>query len=321
MYRNKKAEQQVLSFYESLPGDIRQFPLNIRKAILTLGNCTIYSYQEVVERNNISIDEVIIFCGSDTGCTIKQDDNCIVMFNDAPEMVTERKIFTLAHELAHILLGESEEEANYFAACILCPMPVLSKLNPQTPLSVQKLFGLSREAAEIALKNHAEYDKKHNTKWHNAVLKLFDFQIGLLILYAYKLDRAYTLEPTQKNHIWTVNGNITMEKNEIYYALKGDWLKWEKWDEDFHSDIAQFTRLIAGASPDCVPVGIDGETGVANFYASDGYNQYKTMTARCQCLDFVKRRKPCKHMYRLAMELGFIEIEEEAEKKITRKPF
>lgn len=204
MHRNRKAEQYVFSFYESLPKGIRQFPLNIRKAILTLGNCTVYSYQEVVEQNNISIDEVIIFCGSDTGCTVKQDDNYIIMFNDTPDIFEERKAFTLAHELAHILLGhlngvrddfneQFEREANYFAACLLCPMPVLSRLEPMSPVSVRRVFGLSNEATEIALKNHETYDRTDNIQWHNDMLHLFDLQNKKLNFFTYihNIHRRY----------------------------------------------------------------------------------------------------------------------------------
>ncbi|MBQ6975957.1 MAG: SWIM zinc finger family protein [Selenomonadaceae bacterium] len=35
---------------------------------------------------------------------------------------------------------------------------------------------------------------------------------------------------------------------------------------------------------------------------------------KCNCLDFHKRGKPCKHMYRLAMDLGIFSIEDGAKK-------
>lgn len=39
---------------------------------------------------------------------------------------------------------------------------------------------------------------------------------------------------------------------------------------------------------------------------------------KCNCLDFHKRRKPCKHMYRLAMDLGIFSVEEVSEKFTSR---
>ena len=46
------------------------------------------------------------------------------------------------------------------------------------------------------------------------------------------------------------------------------------------------------------------ETGV--FYGS-GKEPYQASLASCTCNDFVKRKKPCKHIFRLAMELGIID--------------
>jgi hypothetical protein len=47
----------------------------------------------------------------------------------------------------------------------------------------------------------------------------------------------------------------------------------------------------------------DRAAETAIFRGSDG-QEYQTGLTRCDCLDFVSRKTPCKHMYRLAMELG-----------------
>lgn len=204
-YRNRKTEQYVFNFYKSLPKKLRQFPFNISGAILTLRNCTIWSYQKFAEYHNISIDDIIGFCKSETGCTHKDGGKYVIMFNDAPDMVGERKTFTLAHELAHIQLGhfselrdeiygdsyfnyDLEQEANYFASCVLCPMPVLSRLEPMSSVSVRRVFGLSNEATEIALKNYDGYDKLYNVQWHNDMLGLFELQNQKINFFTYIQD-------------------------------------------------------------------------------------------------------------------------------------
>lgn len=54
-----------------------------------------------------------------------------------------------------------------------------------------------------------------------------------------------------------------------------------------------------------VPLSIDHEKGVGLFEGSEG-ERYEVSLTRCQCRDHVRRRKPCKHMYRLALELGIL---------------
>lgn len=51
-----------------------------------------------------------------------------------------------------------------------------------------------------------------------------------------------------------------------------------------------------------------GNTKPGFFYGS-GKLPYQTSLAACTCNDFVKRKKPCKHIYRLAMELGIIPLD------------
>lgn len=56
------------------------------------------------------------------------------------------------------------------------------------------------------------------------------------------------------------------------------------------------------------PTSIDREHETEVFYGS-GKLPYQTSLATCTCNDFVKRKKPCKHVYRLAMELGIIPLD------------
>jgi len=191
-YRSRKVEKCVIDFYKALPVSLRRFAFDVKKAISTLKNCTVHSYQEFAQRHNLSVDEVVAYCESPMGCTHKERGNYIIMFNDSPHIAKERKFFTLAHELGHILLGHLvilenykifnsshpnehfERDANYFAASVFSPMPILSRLKPKSALAIREVFGLSFQSSEILFSAYIEYDKYHNIAWHNEILKLFD---------------------------------------------------------------------------------------------------------------------------------------------------
>lgn len=64
---------------------------------------------------------------------------------------------SIAHEIAHIWLEHPsdeepfETEAEYFAAYLLAPIPLILKLKLNSTLEIQEHFGISFEAARIAL--------------------------------------------------------------------------------------------------------------------------------------------------------------------------
>ena len=49
---------------------------------------------------------------------------------------------------------------------------------------------------------------------------------------------------------------------------------------------------------------IDTANKTGRFHASEGDDIYTTTFQSCTCPDFTKRKKPCKHMYRLKIECG-----------------
>ena len=65
-------------------------------------------------------------------------------------------------------------------------------------------------------------------------------------------------------------------------------------------------RLNSAQQSKTSPTSIDREHETGVFYGS-GKLPYQTSLAACTCNDFVKRKKPCKHIYRLAMELGIFD--------------
>ena len=81
----------------------------------------------------------------------------LILWNDE-EMNRGRGLyrFSLAHELAHIVLKHpgnvgyvAELEANLFAQHLLCPRPVLEVLQPKSAREISYLCGVSLSAARI----------------------------------------------------------------------------------------------------------------------------------------------------------------------------
>lgn len=97
-----------------------------------------------------------------------------------------------------------------------------------------------------------------------------------------------------------------------YYSMKFGGCRivqaWPDWDYSIHSDTDQERRQVRAASYTS-PFVLDKETRTARFISSVSASQcYNTSLSQCDCLDFQRRHLPCKHIYRLAMELGLIEI-------------
>lgn len=80
--------------------------------------------------------------------------------------------------------------------------------------------------------------------------------------------------------------------------------EWSKWNSVHDSD-DQKKRVESAKLAKCTPIVFDPENGYAYYEGSLG--KYETFLDRCSCPDFLRRHLPCKHMYRLAMELNLIE--------------
>lgn len=80
----------------------------------------------------------------------------------------------------------------------------------------------------------------------------------------------------------------------------------------------QIKRLKSAKTAACTPLSVSVEECCGVFSGSHG--TYNTTIDSCTCVDFVRRKLPCKHIYRLAIELG--ELHESAEsdlRKVKRK--
>lgn len=80
--------------------------------------------------------------------------------------------------------------------------------------------------------------------------------------------------------------------------------KWTQW-KDCHKSSDQKKRIASAEKAACTPISLDKDTCCGSFKGSSG--THTTTLANCSCIDFNRRRLPCKHMYRLAMELGLFQ--------------
>lgn len=82
---------------------------------------------------------------------------------------------------------------------------------------------------------------------------------------------------------------------------------WPEWDEHIHADDAQISRQSRSMSyPFNFKINKSKKTGT--FSSTSDLPFYTTTLSECNCYDFQNRKLPCKHIYRLAVELGIIEI-------------
>lgn len=76
------------------------------------------------------------------------------------------------------------------------------------------------------------------------------------------------------------------------------------WDNALHDDYEQIKRIAFSQriKPEKVTINHDHET--AKIIGTEG--TYQVSLNNCTCHDFEMRQLPCKHMYRLAFELGYL---------------
>ncbi|MDD3040526.1 SWIM zinc finger family protein [Bacteroides sp.] len=82
---------------------------------------------------------------------------------------------------------------------------------------------------------------------------------------------------------------------------------WSDWDNSIHSDDSQIDRQGRSMTYPFT-FDVDKHTKTARFSSTSILPFYETTLTSCTCEDFQSRKLPCKHIYRLAVELGYIEI-------------
>lgn len=92
---------------------------------------------------------------------------------------------------------------------------------------------------------------------------------------------------------------------------------WNKWS-DVHTSPDQQKRIASAKKSACTPVSLDQSACTGTFKGSSG--THTTSLDHCSCVDFNRRKLPCKHMYRLAMELGAFQTDFDSDKSAIVEP-
>lgn len=94
---------------------------------------------------------------------------------------------------------------------------------------------------------------------------------------------------------------------------------WDKWPAEIHERPTQIEKIKKAKAAMLTPVSVDRGAQKAEFSGKHG--RYKTNLISCTCHSFsISGNAPCKHMYRLAMELGLMSGEYKTSKYEIVKP-
>lgn len=196
--RYRFIESQVLDFF-TLVKDIQptllSFPLDMVSIIQLFANYKLWSYQYYSKKFQIPIEEVVVNCQSDSGCTFYNRENNahVIVFNQFKPK--GRQQWTLAHEFGHCFLNHFdnidyeqiaennitaiydktlESEADYFASIILAPFPLYHSLNIRSGTDIQNLFGLSAQASANRYNDYSQWQNRHyKNSFDMRILNLF----------------------------------------------------------------------------------------------------------------------------------------------------
>lgn len=113
---------------------------------------------------------------TDGFCTVTKNHTYIFFDSALP---SGRQRFTVAHEIGHLILGHvrpgmatvenreptgseraEERQANQFAARLLAPACVLHEIGALTPEQIQKVCGISRQAAHFRAERMQELERR-----------------------------------------------------------------------------------------------------------------------------------------------------------------
>ena len=103
-----------------------------------------------------------------------------------------------------------------------------------------------------------------------------------------------------------IRSNLSNCGNDTQYE-NGQGLDYTDSSCDMNNSPEQIRRQKRAIGKHCTPLSInfDNKTGV---FSASSSGTYQVTTTSCTCPDFIKRRKPCKHMYRLLDELGLYSL-------------
>ena len=95
---------------------------------------------------------------------------------------------------------------------------------------------------------------------------------------------------------------FSMYAQKLTFKLKSADELWAKWKNINMDD--QYIRIRKAVDGDLIFLSADPVYKMGKFQGQERRTKYTTSLHTCTCPDFRKRKKPCKHMYYLAMQLG-----------------
>lgn len=94
-------------------------------------------------------------------------------------------------------------------------------------------------------------------------------------------------------------------------------MSFSTWDSNIHSSIDQLKRICSARKISANKIVIDSQSQIATMSGSAS-TPYNVSLNQCDCSDFNVRGLPCKHIYRLALDLGYLSDLPEYNKKSAK---
>lgn len=191
MIRKAFINNQVLNLIKEASS--YSFPIDPCDFVPSEKQIRFVSYQQFSLDIGIPLSDLISVCESSVGCTFYDREKCryLTLYNiDTVQTVPGRIRWTKAHELGHIVLGhfdqlscdsscrlddrDLESEADYFAAVLLCPMPLFKTFGISSPGEIQTQFGLSKEASINRWNDYLKWQHGHKkTAFESDIVRLY----------------------------------------------------------------------------------------------------------------------------------------------------
>ena len=156
------------------------FPIDPRAELKHIPDCKHLSYSQLEQINHCSHREVINACKSINGCTsydpVKKRYMVYINYSKQDSISFRRIRWTTAHEIGHIVCGHHvelidagapdvspsdvrlfEDEADYFASCLLAPLPILERFRIDSVDEIYRKFLLSWPASSYCMSDLKRY--------------------------------------------------------------------------------------------------------------------------------------------------------------------
>lgn len=143
LYRRTMYEKELFRVYWDY--GIHSFPVDCKKILNRMG-FKLLTYQEISGNDKQFLIRMMQVSGD--AFIIREEKR--LYYNE--KTLPKRLLFSLAHEIGHIVTGDnSEDVANDFASNLLAPRPIIYAKGLRTAEAIAKYFGISISAANNAL--------------------------------------------------------------------------------------------------------------------------------------------------------------------------